>query len=84
MMIVAVSGLTAETKKEEAAIYSALKCLAVVDKGNYTESWNKASEYFKNAVTMEQWEQSLRAVRKPLSNLLSRKPKSKIYMTSLP
>ena len=84
MMLVAVSGMTADSEKEKAAISGALKWLTTVDEEKYADSWNEAAQYFKNAVKKEQWEQSLRAVRKPLGKLVSREPKSTIYKTSLP
>jgi hypothetical protein len=71
-------------EKEEAAVLSAEKWLGLVDAGNYTESWDEAAGYFKNAVKKEQWEQSLRAVRKPIGKPLSRKLKTKTSKTSLP
>ncbi len=76
--------LARSMEKEKAAVYAAEKWLALIDGGKYTESWNQAAAYFKNAVKQEQWEQSLHAVRKPLGRLLSRTVKNKAYMTSLP
>jgi hypothetical protein len=69
---------------EKAALAAAQAWLQLVDEGKYTESWNEASEYFKNAVTKEQWEQAVQAVREPLGKTISRKLKSKQYATSLP
>jgi hypothetical protein len=73
-----------DAKKEKAAVAAAEKWLTMVDDGKYVESWKEASEYFTNAVEQEQWEQSLQAVRNSLGKLISRKIKSKTYMTSLP
>ena len=84
MMLVAVPGVASNSEAEKAAISAAQKWLAVVDEGKYAESWNEASEFFKNSIIREQWEQSLRAVRTPLGNLLSRVPQSQTYKTSLP
>ena len=69
---------------EKAAIASAEKWLAAVDEGKYAESWQEAAAYFRNAVTKEQFEQSMLAVRKPLGRLVSRKVRSATYKTSLP
>ncbi len=74
----------ADSEKEKAAVAAAQEWLPNVDQGKYAQTWKEAAQYFKNAVTQEQWEQSLQAVRKPLGNLISRKVKSKTYMTSLP
>ena len=73
-----------ETDKEKIAIATAEKWLAVVDGGQYAESWREAASYFRTSVTQEQWKHSLTAVRKPLGRLLSRKMKDKKYLTSLP
>jgi len=71
-------------EKEKAAVAAAEKWLSLVDSGKYVESWKRASAFFRNAITEGQWEQSLQGVRKPLGKLMSRKLKSKKYMTSLP
>ncbi len=70
--------------KERAAVSAAERWLAMVDEGRYSESWLEAASYFRSAVKQEQWEQSLRAYRKPLGKLVSRRVKSQAYKTSLP
>jgi len=69
---------------EAAAISAAEAWLSLVDKGKYEKSWIEASQYFKSAVSKDQWGQAIRAARKPLGNNLSRKLVSKSYHTSLP
>ena len=76
--------MAARSDREKAAIASAEKWLRIVDEGKYSESWEESSEYFKQAVTQDQWEQAVQAVREPLGKLISRKVKSAIYRTSLP
>ena len=71
-------------EKEKAALAAAQDWLSMVDSEDYRMSWKQAAEYFRNAVTDEQWVQSLNAVRKPLGKLISRKVQSTIYRTSLP
>lgn len=71
-------------EREKAALLSAERWLALVDEEKYGESWEEASELFRNAVKQDQWEQSARAVRKPLAKVISRKVKSEKYTTSLP
>ena len=71
-------------EKEKAAVSAAEKWLRMIDEGKYAESWKGSAELFRNAVTQEQWVQSLQGVRKPLGKLLSRAVKSKTYTTSLP
>ena len=84
MILVVVSGAVADSDKEKVAESVALKWLNVVDDGRYADSWSETAIFFRNAVTKEQWEQSLQTVREPLGKLISRKTKSKTYKTSLP
>jgi len=74
----------ASPEKEKAAVSAAEKWLGMIDEGEYAESWKGGAELFRNALTQEQWVQSLQGVRKPLGRLLSRTVKSKTYKTSLP
>ena len=76
--------LAGDSGKEAAAVSAAEKWLAIVDAGNYAASWKEASEFFRNTVRPEQWEQSIKAARKPLGKLFSRKVQTKTYTTSLP
>jgi hypothetical protein len=71
-------------EKEKAAVVAAQKWLALIDAGNYADSWKEAAGYFRAAVNQEKWEQSLQAVRTPLGEIISRKVKSKSYQTSVP
>jgi hypothetical protein len=84
-LLLSVGVVTAgDSEKGKAAVAAAEEWLTMVDHGKYVESWKEAAQYFKNSVKQEQWEQSLQAVRNPLGKLISRKVKSKTYMTSLP
>lgn len=75
----------ADTKaKEEAAVAVATAWLGLVDGGEFDKSWDEAASFFKNAVTKDQWGQSLKGVRTPLGNLVSREMTSASYKTSLP
>ncbi len=69
---------------EDGAVKAAEEWLALVDSGEYSKSWSQSAELFKNAVTQEQWDKSLSAVRNPLGEVVSRKKKSAQYATSLP
>ena len=69
---------------EDQAVKAADEWLALVDQGEYGESWQEAATLFKSAVTVEQWEQTLNASRRPLGDLKSRELKGAEYMTSLP
>jgi len=73
-----------EYDKKKAAITSADKWLRMVDEGKFIESWKESSQYFRQAIKPDQWQQTLQAVRAPLGNLISRKVKRATYTTSLP
>jgi hypothetical protein len=68
----------------KAAVTSVEQCLNLIEAEKYFESWQEASERFKNKVNQKQWEQSLEKIRKPLGKLISRKVKTITYKTSLP
>jgi len=76
--------LYANTNKEEEAIKSADSWLSLVDAEKYTDSWDNTSQYFKSAITKNQWLKSLNSVRKPLGIVISRKLIIQQYTTSLP
>jgi hypothetical protein len=69
---------------EKAAIAASTAWLALVDQGKYSESWDQAADYFKAAVTKDQWQASLKAHRTPLGKVISRKLKSELYTKTLP
>jgi len=84
-IIVLVVSLAAQNQaKEKAAAEAAAPWLALVDSGNYAQSWQEAASIFKAAVTQEQWERTMKAERAPLGSLLSRKLVSARYTTRLP
>lgn len=74
----------ANEEKEVAARIASITWLALVDDSKYTESWGTAAEYFKNVITAEKWEQSAKAVRKPVGKIQSRILKSIKFKTELP
>lgn len=76
--------LMADQDKEKAAVNASKAWLKLVDEGKYSESWYEAAQYFKNAITREQWKTSLESVRNPLGKVLSRNLKSKKYTKTLP
>jgi hypothetical protein len=86
IVIALLAGITwaTNTEKEEAAAAVAQKWLALVDMGKYSESWREAAEYFRRAITQDQWEQLLQSVRMPLGKVISRELKTKVYQTTLP
>jgi hypothetical protein len=75
---------TTTPKPEAAAQKAAESWLALVDAGNFAESWKTAAGYFKTAVPQDQWEHTIVAVRKPLGDLVSRTLKNATYTKSVP
>ena len=75
-------GFSGET--EDQAVSVAHQWLDLVDRGEYSESWQQAASLFRSAVTVEQWQQALEGARKPLGETKWRKLKGAKYVTSLP
>lgn len=57
--------------------------LALVDKGQYEESWTEAGAYLKLMVKKDQWESQIAAVRSLVGELISRSLKDKRYLNTL-
>ena len=83
-MLAFSQAVQADQSAEEVAVAASQAWLALVDAGNYSGSWEEAAEYFKVAVTRDQWQRSMRAFRRPLGTVVSRKLKSKKYTNTLP
>jgi hypothetical protein len=79
LQVIAVAG-----SSEEQAKAAAKEWLALVDAGNYQESWESAAGFFKNAVSQEKWHQQMAAFRQPLGKTTSQKLKSVKYTKTLP
>jgi hypothetical protein len=84
MFLAAAPAAGEETDYKAQAVQAAQEWLATVDAGSYGESWQKAAGYFRNAVSNEQWQGMLSAVRAPLGAVQSRQVKSSIFKTQLP
>lgn len=78
------AGMAGNAEKEAAAVSAAEQWLALVDEAKYAESWQETAEFFRNAVTPDQWRQAMQAAREPLGKLISREMMTKTYSTSLP
>jgi hypothetical protein len=72
-----------ESEKEKAAAEAATVWLALVDAGQYDESWFQAASVFRNAVSKEQWTNTMRSGRAPLGNMGTRHLKSATFTTKL-
>ena len=81
-------GQKMQTKIDETNIKAAVKAadafLKLVDEKKYGESWEQAAKLFKNAVTKENWQQSLNGIFPSYGKIISRKLISATYKTSLP
>jgi Protein of unknown function (DUF4019) len=71
-------------KPEELAQKSSEAWLALTDTGEYSESWDESSHFFKSAVTKEKWIGQLKPVRGPLGKLQFRKLISATYTKDVP
>ena len=58
---------------------AAAQWLALVDAGQYAESWKTASGYFQSTFAQEQWERKIGGLRKALGGMVSRKFASADY-----
>jgi len=74
----------AESAAKDAAHKAALEWLAILDSGEYAQSWEASADVMRNALTLEQFERTFSAVLKPLGAMESRKLKSATYTTQLP
>ncbi len=71
-------------QKVNDAISAAESWLAIIDNGQYNDSWANAAQLFKDKVPEGQWETSLRQVREPLGKTVSREVSNYQYLTNLP
>jgi hypothetical protein len=69
---------------EKAAQSAALTWLALVDAGNYAQSWNAASLLFRQNVSQAQWQAAAASARNPLGALKSRQLLSATFARTLP
>ena len=73
LILAFVQPLWADSTKELNAKKTSDAWLSMVDEGKYAESWQNTSSYFKNAIDADQWEKTIKSVRQPLGDILSRK-----------
>lgn len=84
MLIAGASAwLEASEAAEKEALEAAERWLDLVDQGEYEKSWERAATYFRNAVERDQWRQSMRGVRQPLGEVVSRKLLEATYESRL-
>lgn len=85
LLLLCASGVSQNPQaSEQLAQQSSESWLTLVDSGKYAESWDEAAQFFKAAVTKDQWQAMLHATRDPLGKLVSRTVKSANYTKTLP
>ncbi|MDE0104516.1 MAG: DUF4019 domain-containing protein [Bryobacterales bacterium] len=78
------ASLAGDPDAKGAARKAALEWLALVDSGQYSESWNEAATLFKGKVSSSQWARVIRSARGPLGPMRSRSFHGAVYKTELP
>jgi len=58
--------------------------VSLIDREAYDESWDRTAEVFKTRVKKEQWIEDLKANRRPLGKVSSRKLQTAVYVSDLP
>ena len=58
---------------QDAAIAAAREWLALIDSGRVSESWQASAELFRELRTEQQWAATVRAIRKPLGEVVKRR-----------
>ena len=81
---IAFSAQASEPEVIEEAKVETLEWLALTDTGKYESSWDSASALFKAAVSKEDWEKSVGAVRTPIGALETREMATSKFSTTLP
>ncbi len=74
----------ADSAAVKAATEATLSWVSRLDTNQYDTTWSTAAALFKNAVSLNQWTQSISAVRNPLGKTLDRQLQSAEFKTSLP
>ena len=85
VILAALASLSSCSKSADPdAQRAADKWLALVDGGQYAQSWTEAASYFKAHLDSPAWEKSVGAVHAPLGSVQSRVLKSATPAKSLP
>ncbi len=61
------------TKSDPMLMRAVEAWLALVDKGQYAQSWDAAANYFQKAITKKEWMERLGSARQPQGQVISRK-----------
>jgi len=63
---------------------AAVRWLALIDAGQYSESWNRSASLFPAALPNEQWDRAMQSIRSRLGATRSRSVKTQQYTKTLP
>ena len=69
---------------QDAALEAASAWLALIDDGEYAESWKQAASPFRSRMSRDRWVDAVRAAREPLGKLRSRSFLGAVCETGLP
>ncbi len=69
--------------QEVGVIEKAKDWLSIVDRGEYSESWDNSDPYFQTQLTANKWQQALQATRLPLGKMISRAESGSTFYSSL-
>lgn len=75
---------TVEKEAVEKARTETVSWLSLTDAKQYASSWDSAAVFFQNAISKEDWVQSLSAVRSPIGALKSREVATATFSNTLP
>lgn len=70
--------------QEKPVVDAATAWLGLIDAGDYPAAWRQASAFFRRAVTLDKWKQTMAKLRAPLGRLVSRTPATAARFSSLP
>jgi hypothetical protein len=87
VMMVVSAGVSLADDRAEAkaeAVNAANAWLALLDAGDYGASWDGAADYLKRAISKEDWQRTVAAVRQPLGAVTEREVEAASYRTELP
>jgi hypothetical protein len=70
-------------QKSQIAAENATRWLGYVDAGDYGRSWDMAAPSFQKAITKDDWEKKVAAVRGPLGSVVSRDQAAATYTTEV-
>ena len=82
-LLIPVAALGADLNTQKATD-SAKTWLALVDVGDYAQSWKTSSTLFQSHVTEAQWETAVRAARAPFGPVVARNVAGVDFATTLP